>query len=149
MLNLRLLLFAAGLVNSLAAQQHAVVVDKEPLPSKPPQTAPEPRRKLETNPDEMMPLLISNDAAQRRLALERLDVSWFPEGLPTDVRHFALNLDSSEDFERVLMISSSGQSVAIVFKRENGVWWDIGSFGCCWPGTGRDFHVEFKQTVWS
>lgn len=48
------------------------------------------------------------------------------------------------------MIASSDLNIeATVVKRQDGVWWELGHFACCGPGSGQnDPFVELRQTVW-
>jgi hypothetical protein len=143
-----LVLFA--LVLNLASGQSVFVAEREPLPDKPPQSAPEQRRRLSVDPDAVFTKLVARDAGQVSEALDSLGMSWLSGSEPTDVRFLAVKLDADPDLERVLIVKTgAGRAAASVFKKLDGVWWELGSFGCCAiGGTNPDPFVELRDTVW-
>jgi hypothetical protein len=146
---MRILLCTLLALTQITSAQHAVVADREPLPDNPPQSTAEPRRKLAVDPDAVFARIVSKDSTQSRRALEELGLSWMAEGEPTDVKLLAVNLDSDSDLERLLIVENDSEAVALVLKKEDGVWWELGNFLCGGPG-GRivDPFVELKDTVW-
>jgi len=68
---------------------------------------------------------------------------------PKEARLFAVNVDSDADFERVLIVTSNLDAGAVLFKKENGIWWQLGSFTRCASGSQLpDPFVELRQIVW-
>lgn len=148
MLFLRIAILALTVGLGVAPNQQ-ISVEIEPQPNRPPQSTPEPRRKLAVNPDSLFPLIVSEDPSQRSKALEVLGMSWMGEMQPTDARLLAVNLDSDQDLERVLIMKSNLNAAVVVLKNEKGTWWELGSFFCCGPsGRVQEPFVELRQTVW-
>jgi hypothetical protein len=145
----RWLLFSTLLAMNLASGQRMVSAEQEPSPDKSPRSAPEQRRRWDVDPDALFVKLVSKDPRQTRGALDRVGMSWFAEREPTDVRLFGVNLDSDPELERVLVVKANLDSVALVLKKEGGVWWELGGFACCGPGSrDPDSFIELKDTVW-
>ena len=148
MLSLRIAIVAFTVGLGVAPNQR-VSVETEPQPDRPPQSTPEPRRKLAVDPDSLFPLILSEDPSQRRNAFEVLGLSWMGEMQPTDARLLAVNLDSDEGLERVLILNGNLNAAAVVLKNEKGTWWEIGSIFCCGPSRmAKERFVELRQTVW-
>jgi hypothetical protein len=116
-----LLLFAAG-----QEQYTTIAMDKEKVPATLPADAkPLPRERAEAAPEELYQKILGDG--------EKI----------VDVRLLALNMDTDDAVERILM---SGTSGAQVFKREKGVWWKLAEFGWAAPTPGRT-EIEVRDTV--
>ncbi len=103
---------------------------------------------MDADPDSLFSKLLSKDLRQTGDALNRLGLSWLADRVPTDVRLFAVNLDSDEDLERVLIVHAGLDTAALALKREDGTWWQLGAFACCMGTEILDPFVELKETVW-
>lgn len=149
MLNLHIFLIAIFLVCVSSAQHLAVVAPREPLPNKSPQSAAVPRRLLDADPDALFSQLVSADPKRQQQALAKFEISSRGVGPAQDVRYFAVNLDADEQLERVLIVRHNSDATALVLKKQDDVWWGVGSFMCCAPG-GRtpEEILDLKQSVW-
>lgn len=142
------LLISVGV--GVALGQVIAAIPKEPGP-KSPQFAAEPRRKLAIDPDTLLPRLLSPEARERADAFTRAGLEIMGDQEPQEVRLLALNIDSDPDLERVLIVKGLGGMIsmgAAVYKKENGVWWQLGGFFCCGPGSQpNDPFIEMRQIV--
>jgi len=67
---------------------------------------------------------------------------------PQDIRLFAVNIDSHPDLERIVVATSDLDVEAAVLRRDNDVWWELGNFVCCGPGSQPNLpFLESRQTV--
>ena len=131
-----------------SAQDAAVGVEQEPSP-KFLTSAAESRHSLSSSPDSMFPGLLSRDGTEKEAAFNSLGLEFIFRRDPQDIRLFALNIDSDAELERVVIAASNLDVEAIVLKRENNLWWELGHFVCCGPGSGpNEPFVELRQTVW-
>jgi hypothetical protein len=119
--SLALLWFTAG-----QAQYPMVVADKEKVPATLPADAKRlPRERAEAAPEELYQKILGDG--------EKI----------VDVRLLALNMDTDDAVERILM---RGTADAEVFKREKGVWWKLANLGWAAPTPGHT-EIEVRETV--
>lgn len=114
----------------------------------PPESTPEPRRKVEGDPDVLFRQIASKNSVEAKDALARLGLSWVAGRQPEDVRLAAINVDDDEYLERVLIVRDGLDSAATVLKRDGQAWWNLGSFYCCSGTRALDPFIGLKDTVW-
>ncbi len=139
----------ACFVSAVPTLSQIVEGSREELPRNPPQVAALPAAQARLDPDSALALLDSRDSAQIQSALERLGLAPYSSLPPRAVVLSAVNLDQDRDLERVLQIDMGTSAAAVVFKKREEGWWQIGVFGCCEAraGVARPF-VELRETVW-
>src|ERR1035437_2458644 len=102
---------------SLVSPQRLVIQNREPLPDKRPVASPVERRKLAVDPETLFSKLVSKQPRQIRESAEALGLSWLADLEPTEVKLFAVNLDSDQDLERVLAVTGSLRTSALILKK--------------------------------
>ncbi|MBL8210939.1 MAG: hypothetical protein JNK87_09520 [Bryobacterales bacterium] len=126
-----------------------VVAEREGTPSKAPQLPAEPRHSLSLDPDQVLPRLLSTDAAIRSAAFRSLGMEYIADWTPTDVRILAVNLDADDELERVVTARSGTNAEAVALDRQEGAWWSVGQWACCGPrATYIEPFLEVRQLVW-
>lgn len=126
----------ACFVSSVPTLSQIVEGPREELPRNPPQVAALPAAQARLDPDSALALLDSRDSAQIQSALERLGLAPYSSLPPRAVVLSAVNLDQDRDLEGVLQIDMGTSAAAVVFKKREEGWWQIGVFGCCGARAG-------------
>ena len=134
-------------LSGAATGQRLVTPEREPDPPNSPATRPEPRRRLNVDPEKLMAQLASRKEDDRQSALRELGVTGPPGLTIREVTVSAANLDTDGDLERVLVVKTLSVSHASILKRESDTWWQVGSFACCLSRSVEPF-VELRETVW-
>ena len=116
-----------------------------------PSQKPEPRRRVGDDPRRIFLKLTSKSEAERRTAAQQLN--WpksEPAPAPFDARLLLVNLDMDEEQEAIFVFTGTPlATVALVFDRQEDVWWQVGNFfyGWHWDANQAEALIELREIV--
>ena len=95
--------------------------------------------------------LLSSLPKERTQVFQQLGHEVTDASLPDGARLYALNLDSDDDLEYVLIVTvSPAATIAFVFDKSAQDWWLVGefSYGWHWDANEAERLIEFREIVW-
>ena len=116
-----------------------------------PNSKPEPRRLIATDPVSLYHRLLSTSFEDRKNAFRLLAHEEIDAGDPVEARLYAVNLDSDSDLEYILVATghSLPRTIAIVFDKTGEVWWVVGDFSYWWHWEANKAEqlIELREIV--
>jgi hypothetical protein len=134
----------------LGSGQHlSVQVPRETVGN--PTSKPLQRRFVGVDPMMLYRGLLSSSPKERTQAFQQLRHQVTDASLPADARLYALNLDSDDDLEYVLIVTvSPAATLAFVFDKSAQGWCVVGefSYGWHWDANEAERLIEFREIAW-
>jgi hypothetical protein len=116
-----------------------------------PTSKPEPRRLVTTDPVSLYRQLLSTSLEDRNSALRLLTGEEMDASNSVEARLNAVNLDSDNDLEYVLVITPHfpSHTIALVFDKIGGSWWVVGDFSYWWHWDVNEAErfIELREIV--
>lgn len=118
-----------------------------------PVAKPESRRKIFAEPTAILQKILSTSEERRRLGFRQLGID--PEKLRSrtaevdDARLLAVNLDSDQDLEAILIYTIEPDTTGAVLDKASDGWWEVGRFSNWWHGSSlwADRLIELREIV--